>query len=244
MLADIARAALDNATTFRLLNTLVMLGYVEKPPTARRFRLTLKCLDLGFNAIAHSDVRRRARSFAASSATINEAASIGVLEGADVVYIERMQAGMRGWASTCASAAACRCTPPPSVTRSWPFFPAPRRRRYSAAPRRKVTEKTVTDVRRSSSASGRCGAGLCRFGPGECPGTLRPGRTHPGHGRRAGRRMSVAAPAFRMSAQAFEKAGALPLLEAAQALSRGLHATGGFRDIPPTPDNCKHRSHP
>jgi IclR family pca regulon transcriptional regulator len=40
--------------------------------------------------------------------------------------------------------------------------------------------------------------------------------------------LSVAAPAFRMSAQAFEKAGAGPLLNAAQELSRGLNATGGF----------------
>jgi IclR family pca regulon transcriptional regulator len=40
--------------------------------------------------------------------------------------------------------------------------------------------------------------------------------------------LSVAAPAFRMSAQAFEKAGVVPLLNAAQQLSRGLTATGGF----------------
>ncbi len=40
--------------------------------------------------------------------------------------------------------------------------------------------------------------------------------------------LSVAAPAFRMSAQAFEKAGAVPLLNAAQQLARGLNATGGF----------------
>jgi len=40
--------------------------------------------------------------------------------------------------------------------------------------------------------------------------------------------LSVAAPAFRMAAQAFEKVGAGPLLEAAKSLSRGLNATGGF----------------
>src|SRR5947207_4203804 len=62
VLAEIARRTnLDNATTFRLLNTLVMLGYVEKVEDTRKFRLTLKCLDLGFNAIGRSDLRTQDR---------------------------------------------------------------------------------------------------------------------------------------------------------------------------------------
>ena len=96
VLAEVARrAGLDNATTFRLLNTLVMLGYVEKIGETRKFRLTLKCLDLGFNAIARSDLRTQARPILRGLVgEMNEAASIGVLEGVEVVYIERMQAGM------------------------------------------------------------------------------------------------------------------------------------------------------
>ena len=47
VIADVARSAgLDNATAFRLLNTLVELGYVERVPETRRFRLTFKCLEL------------------------------------------------------------------------------------------------------------------------------------------------------------------------------------------------------
>lgn len=96
VLADIARAAkLDNATAFRLLNTLVMLGYVERIQDTRRFRLTFKCLELGFNAIARSDLRSLGRPFL--RAIVNdriEAASIGVLDGHEVVYIERIQAGL------------------------------------------------------------------------------------------------------------------------------------------------------
>ncbi|OYU69250.1 MAG: IclR family transcriptional regulator [Alphaproteobacteria bacterium PA2] len=96
VLADIARAAkLDNATAFRLLNTLVMLGYVERVQDTRRFRLTFKCLELGFNAIARSDLRSLGRPFL--RAIVNdrlEAASIGVLDGHEVVYIERIQAGL------------------------------------------------------------------------------------------------------------------------------------------------------
>lgn len=61
-LAEVARrAGLDNATAFRMLNTLVTLGYVRRQGNGRLFRLSLKVLDLGFNAIAHSDLRDIAR---------------------------------------------------------------------------------------------------------------------------------------------------------------------------------------
>ncbi len=61
-LAEVARkAGVDNATAFRFLNTLVQTGYVERVPDAKLFRLTTKVLDLGFNAIAHSDLRTQAR---------------------------------------------------------------------------------------------------------------------------------------------------------------------------------------
>ena len=95
-LAEVARAAnIDNATAFRFLNTLVQLGYVEKIAEAKRFRLTLKCLDLGFNAIARTDLRELARPLLRElvNDTI-EAASIGVPDGADIVYVERVQAGL------------------------------------------------------------------------------------------------------------------------------------------------------
>src|SRR4051812_43619104 len=61
-MAEVGRAAgVDNATAFRFLNPLVQLGYVERIDGTRRFRLTLKCLDLGFNAIARTDLRGLAR---------------------------------------------------------------------------------------------------------------------------------------------------------------------------------------
>lgn len=97
VLADVARASgVDNATAFRMLNTLVKLGYVEKVPDSRRFRLTFECLNLGFNAIARSDIRQLGRPLLRSllSETI-EAASLGVLDGLDAVYIERIQAGLQ-----------------------------------------------------------------------------------------------------------------------------------------------------
>ena len=95
-LAEVARKAdLDNATAFRMLSTLEFLGYVTRIPDSRRFQLTFKCLDLGFNSIARTELRDRIRPVLKSLVgKVNEAASIGVLEGPDVVYIERVQIGI------------------------------------------------------------------------------------------------------------------------------------------------------
>jgi len=95
-LSEIADVAdLDAGTTFRMLNTLVELGYVTRVPDSRRFRLTLKILDLGFNAVARKDLRALVRPILRSLVgELGEAASFGVLDGGDVIYIERMRAGL------------------------------------------------------------------------------------------------------------------------------------------------------
>ncbi|WP_208280409.1 IclR family transcriptional regulator [Massilia oculi] len=95
-MAEVARRAdMDNATAFRFLNTLVNLGYVDKVDNSRLFRLSLKVLDLGFHAIARSDLRTHARPILRGLVgEVNEAASIGVLDGSSVMYAERVQAGL------------------------------------------------------------------------------------------------------------------------------------------------------
>lgn len=94
-LSEVADASdLDPGTTFRMLNTLVALGYVAKVPDTKRFTLTLKVLDLGFHAIGRKDMRAMIRpTLRALVDEISEAASFGVLEGGDVLYIERVRAG-------------------------------------------------------------------------------------------------------------------------------------------------------
>lgn len=89
------RAALDAGTTFRLVKTLVMLGYLRQSQDNKRYRLGLKVLDLGFNAIGRMDLHTVARPILRSLVgPINEAASITVLDGADCVYVERVQLGL------------------------------------------------------------------------------------------------------------------------------------------------------
>jgi len=95
-LSEVARAAaIDPGTAFRMLNTLVMLGYVARVPDSKRFRLTMKVVDLGLHAIGRSDLRELARPILRSLVgEISEAASLGVMDGADVLYVERVRAGL------------------------------------------------------------------------------------------------------------------------------------------------------
>lgn len=89
-----AASALDPGTTHRMLKTLVDLGYVARVE-AKRFALTLKVLDLGFRAIGRRDLRTLARPILRSLVgEVSEAASLGVLSGADVLYLERIRAGV------------------------------------------------------------------------------------------------------------------------------------------------------
>lgn len=95
-LSEVAQAAeLDPGTSFRMLNTLMTAGYVARVEGSKRFRLTMKVTDLGFHAIARMDLREVARPILRSLVgEISEAASLGVIEGGDVLYVERVRAGI------------------------------------------------------------------------------------------------------------------------------------------------------
>lgn len=89
------RAGLDVGTAFRLVKTLVMLGYVRQVPGTKRYCLDWKVLDLGFNAIGRMDLNAVARPVLRSLVgQVNEAASLAVLDGPEVVYVERVQFGL------------------------------------------------------------------------------------------------------------------------------------------------------
>ena len=94
-LSEIAAAGgLDPGTCFRMLNTLVSEGYLTKVDR-RRFALTLKVLDLGYNAIARRDMRSLVRPILRGLVNeTSEAASFAVLHGHDVLYVERVRAGL------------------------------------------------------------------------------------------------------------------------------------------------------
>ena len=89
------KIGLDPGTAFRILRTLVELQYLKEVPGAKHYYLSLKVLGLGFHAIARMNPHDSARPvLRALVGQVREAASIGVLDGADVVYVDRVHAGL------------------------------------------------------------------------------------------------------------------------------------------------------
>ena len=87
-------SGMDRGTAFRLLHTLVSLEYLRQVPV-RRFRLTLKCLELGFLALSAHDLRAHAKPMLQDCVPgLVDAASLGMLDNADVVYLERIDTGL------------------------------------------------------------------------------------------------------------------------------------------------------
>jgi IclR family pca regulon transcriptional regulator len=86
-----ALTGLSRAVAWRYLFTLEQLGYVCQ--TEHGFTLTPRVLDLGFAALADltlADVARPVMSRVV--ATLHESCSLSVLQGHDVLYIERVTA--------------------------------------------------------------------------------------------------------------------------------------------------------
>jgi IclR family pca regulon transcriptional regulator len=231
VIADVARRAeLDNATAFRLLNTLVLLGFVEKIPETRRFRLTLKCLDLGFNAIARSDLRTLSRPILRNLVgETSEAASLGVLDENQIVYVERIQAGLArlGVDVRIGSRVSVHST---AIGHAILAFLSREEQVQilEARPREKLTERTIVDLEKllqrlkqvrargyavsdQENVSGLCVLSAPVFDTDGYPVAA----------------ISVAAPTMRTTIANFEKIVVAPLLNAAAALSRALEATGG-----------------
>jgi IclR family pca regulon transcriptional regulator len=231
VLAEVARRAdLDNATAFRLLNTLVMLGFVEKVSDTRRFRLTLKCLDLGFNAIARADLRSQARPVLRGLVgETSEAASVGVLDAGEIVYVERIQAGLArlGVDVRIGSRVPVHSTAIGHAILA--FLPRDAQIQIlEARPRLRLTDKTVVELdallsrlqqvrRRGYAVSDQ--ENVAGLGVLACP--VRDADGVPVAA------VSVAAPTIRRPIADFEALALKPLIAAAATLSRALQVNGG-----------------
>jgi len=90
-----ARADLDRGTAFRLIQTLVELGYLRAVPQSRRFRLGIACLDLGYTALSHGSLRPIVEPLLRDLVPdVGDAASLGILDGGDVIYLARIGTGL------------------------------------------------------------------------------------------------------------------------------------------------------
>lgn len=90
-----ARAGLNRGTAFRLIQTLMELGYLQAVPQSRRFRLGVACLDLGYTVLSGGTLRALAEPLLRDLVpAVSDAASLGALHGGDVIYLARLGTGL------------------------------------------------------------------------------------------------------------------------------------------------------
>lgn len=94
--AEVAvRAGLDRGTAFRLIQTLVGLGYLRTSSEGRRYRLALKCLELGHAALAAHDLADHVQPLLQEVVpSLADAGSLGALEAGEVIYLARVEGGL------------------------------------------------------------------------------------------------------------------------------------------------------
>ena len=82
--------SLSRSTTHRYIATLTSLGYLQQDSETKRYRLGPRVLDLGFAAINSMDIREiSVPHLQALSDATGFTVNMAILDGPDVVYIER-----------------------------------------------------------------------------------------------------------------------------------------------------------
>jgi IclR family pca regulon transcriptional regulator len=89
--SDLSRqVGLSRSTTHRYVSTLAALGYLQQDVETKKYRLGPRVLDLGFSAINSMELRHIASPHLEQlSHTTGHTVNMAVLDGADIVYIER-----------------------------------------------------------------------------------------------------------------------------------------------------------
>lgn len=87
-----ARVGLHKSTVYRLLATLARRGYVEQDPDTERYALGLRLIELGGAVLDRLELRDLARPFLKRlMETSQEVAHLVVLQGGEVVYIDKVE---------------------------------------------------------------------------------------------------------------------------------------------------------
>jgi IclR family pca regulon transcriptional regulator len=96
-IADIADdLGMSRSTTHRYVITLVALGYLEQG-ASRKYRLGLRVTDLGMSALNSTGLRDHAHLYLEElRQRTSYTTSLGVLDGADVLYVDRARSFRRG----------------------------------------------------------------------------------------------------------------------------------------------------
>lgn len=96
--SDLSRELdLSRSTAHRYIATLARLGYLQQDPDSKRYRLGPRVLDLGFSAINSMGVRDIAAPHLRQlSDETQRTVNLAILDGTDVVYIERCRTAQQG----------------------------------------------------------------------------------------------------------------------------------------------------
>ncbi len=85
-----AESSLNKTTVFRLLSTLLFLGYVEKDGETEKYSLTLKFLKLSSSLLTGMDIRRYAREHLEQiAAATGETVHLVERSGNEIIYIDK-----------------------------------------------------------------------------------------------------------------------------------------------------------
>ncbi|HVA30229.1 MAG TPA: IclR family transcriptional regulator [Gaiellaceae bacterium] len=88
---------LSRSTAHRYVATLAKLGYLQQDADSKRYRLGPKVLDLGFSALNSMElVEISAPHLRRLSDETGRTVNLAILDGADVVYIERYRTAQQG----------------------------------------------------------------------------------------------------------------------------------------------------
>jgi IclR family pca regulon transcriptional regulator len=92
-LTEISRSAdLNMTTSLRIASTLEAAGYLRRDPDTKRYRPSLKVLQLGFTALRSLDIRQAARPHLEQlSRATGETVSLAALDGLEIVYVDRIR---------------------------------------------------------------------------------------------------------------------------------------------------------
>ncbi len=86
------KLGLNISTVHRLLNTLIVAGFVEQEPNQGHYRLGLKTFEIGNAALYNLDIRSIAKPYLKELVDrCSETANLSVLNHGDVVYIDQVE---------------------------------------------------------------------------------------------------------------------------------------------------------
>lgn len=115
-ITDISKLmGLSKSTLHSLLKTLQLHGYIDQNPENGKYRLGMKLVERGHFVVGSIDIRQKAKGWLTElSRRTGQTTHLGIWTGVKGSISRRLKAS---WPPSPihASAAACRCTPPPSA---------------------------------------------------------------------------------------------------------------------------------